>query len=148
MKIYVCSPPIPQSVQTIQQGFNEALFKALNPPWMPMKVVHFGGCTTGDTVVLRLGPAFLPMMWESLITQHGQTDHSFWFIDEGTRLPFFLKSWKHLHYIRETEEGTVIVDDIHLTFSSFIFWPMVFLIRYQMAYRKKAYLRFFNAMRA
>lgn len=132
-------------MQVVKQGFNEALFKALNPPWMPMKVVHFGGCITGDRVVLRLGPPFFPLMWESLITQHGQSDHSFWFIDEGKRLPFFLKSWKHLHYVSATEEGTVIVDDITLSFSFFLFQPMGFLIRYQMAYRKKAYLRYFNA---
>ncbi len=143
MKIYVCSPPIPLSVSAVQEGFTEALFKALNPPWMPMKVVHFGGCTTGDRVVLRLGPPFLPLMWESLITQHGHTDHSFWFVDEGKRLPFFLSSWKHLHYVRETEEGTIIVDDITLRFSSFLFRPLGLLIRYQMAYRKKAYLRYF-----
>jgi ligand-binding SRPBCC domain-containing protein len=41
-----------------------------------------------------------------------ETEEEIYFVDEGIQLPFFLKSWLHLHRIVNRNEHAVIIDDI------------------------------------
>ena len=69
MEIKVVSGWFDAELHNVKQGFNLSLFKALNPPWMPAKVVRFDGCSPGDVVRLKLGLWPIQMDWESQITE-------------------------------------------------------------------------------
>lgn len=50
--------PVKEPVETVKQGFNEELFKALKPPIIDLIVERFDGCKKGDEVHLKIGLEF------------------------------------------------------------------------------------------
>ncbi|MEZ5173464.1 MAG: hypothetical protein R2850_08130 [Bacteroidia bacterium] len=125
--------------------FDEVLFKALAPPFPKMELLQFDGCLKGDEVKVKLHFGLFTQHWDSLITESGSDTQKSFFIDEGTRLPFFLKSWKHTHLIRQAGEDVFIEDNIDLKWSS-PFWsvfvyPGLYL---SFLYRKPVYRRYFS----
>ena len=129
-----------------KEKFNENLFMKLNPPFPPVELKEFGGCNTGDKVHLRLNFIFFKQDWISDITSHNTDDKVFEFVDEGTKLPFFLSKWKHHHIVEKVDaKSSNIIDDI--TFKSpfflmdFLLYPVLWL---QFAYRKPIYRKFFK----
>lgn len=125
--------------------FNESLFKALAPPFPPFRLMRFDGCKKGDRVELELNFLLFKQQWNSLITEDGVSKDVSYFVDEGTRLPFFLRSWKHRHLIKQKNQDVIIEDEIHAEFSSalwkILFFPGLYL---SFAYRKPVYRRFFS----
>lgn len=111
MKILI-KTQVEQNHHQVWKGFNRDLFLALKPPFPPMELRRFDGSETGDEVHIRLGAGALSQDWNALIVEHGKTDEEYYFIDEGSTLPFFLKSWTHRHRILKKENGAVIIDDI------------------------------------
>lgn len=128
----------------VRERFDRDLFEALNPPFPPVEVVRFDGCHKGDEVSLELNFIFFKQKWTSLITEHGYSDNGFYFIDEGKKLPFFLKRWKHHHGLMGLTEGTEIIDDIHYAtgtwLTDMLLYPMLYL---QFAIRKPVYRKYF-----
>jgi ligand-binding SRPBCC domain-containing protein len=129
----------------VREQFDEDLFKALNPPFPPVEVKRFDGCHTGDEVSLELNFILFRQQWTSLITEHGYSESGFYFIDEGKKLPFFLKKWKHRHGIVALTDGTEIIDDISYTsgtlLSDIFLYPLLYL---QFAMRKPVYQKYFR----
>ncbi|WKK79080.1 SRPBCC family protein [Marivirga arenosa] len=138
---------VSQGYLKVKEGFNEKLFLSLNPPFPPVKLKEFGGSEKGDKVHLQLNFILFKQDWISRITFDNTDDSVFEFIDEGEKLPFFLKYWKHHHIVEKSSEQTSnIIDDI--TFKSpfilfdFILYPVLLL---QFAYRKPIYRKLFKA---
>ena len=129
----------------VSRGFNEQLFKALNPPFPPVKLLKFGGCEKGDKVVLELNFLLFKQIWQSDITDHGESEREWYFVDEGVKLPFFLKTWRHRHIVRSTPNGSVIIDDIEFStgtiVTDFIMYPVLFA---HFLYRKPVYKKVFK----
>jgi len=52
-----------------------------------------------------------------------------YFIDRGVELPFRLKKWEHHHIVKETHNGTVIIDKIILDdsigFKKYLIYPVM-----------------------
>jgi ligand-binding SRPBCC domain-containing protein len=144
MKIKV-STQVASSWKKVLAGFNESLFKSLNPPFPPVKVMRFDGCKTNHRVELELNFFLFKQYWHALIISHLELDKGFVFVDIGKKLPFFLKSWKHTHSILEEGNGTQIIDDIEYStgtlLSDLIFYPILYL---QFLYRKPVYKREFR----
>ncbi|MDF9801247.1 ligand-binding SRPBCC domain-containing protein [Catalinimonas alkaloidigena] len=140
------STAVEQPYQTVMQGFNEELFMRLNPPFPPVRLLRFDGCKKGDAVALELNFIFFKQQWLSKIVEDDFDQEEFYFIDKGTRLPFFLKYWHHRHRIIKNSQGSTIVDDI--TFKSpsplldFLLWPVLWL---QFLYRKPIYKKIFSS---
>lgn len=132
---------------SVKEGFNEELFVKLNPPFPPVELKEFGGCTKGDIVHLILNFIFFKQDWISEITFDRTNIEIFEFIDEGKKLPFFLSYWKHHHIVHKVgDQQSEIVDDI--TFKSpflimdYLLFPVLWL---QFSYRKPIYKRLFKA---
>lgn len=129
----------------VVEGFNVSLFKKLNPPFPPVRVLRFDGCRKGDNVILELNFLFFKQNWEALIIHHEQKNQGYSFVDIAEKLPFFLKSWKHIHGIDAHNSGTLITDDISYTtgfiLSDILMYP---LLLGQFLYRKPIYKRVFN----
>lgn len=137
---------VPQPYLKVKEGFNEALFRKLNPPFPKVNLKQFDGCQKGDVVAMELEFFFFQDRWESLITADDTTDAYFFFQDEGRQLPFFLRRWRHRHWVKKIDEySSQIVDDIHYSTGNFLtdllFYP---LMKAQFLYRQPVYRRWFS----
>ncbi|MFK7908159.1 MAG: hypothetical protein AB8B69_23715 [Chitinophagales bacterium] len=134
--------PVQQSPQNVFVGFDRKLFMALNPPLMPLKLLRFDGCKTGDEVHLELA---FGMKWISLVTDFQERDDEIFFIDEGVQLPFFLSYWRHKHRIVKDGTGTILIDDITYRSSSkimdYLLYPVLWA---QFKYRSPVYRKLFK----
>jgi ligand-binding SRPBCC domain-containing protein len=140
------STKVPQTLNVVRNGFTSTLFLKLNPPFPPVKLEQFDGCRQGDRVRLELNFIFFRQIWESLITEDGETPQEWYFIDEGVKLPFFLKTWKHRHRVLYVDGNTSeIVDEIEYSSGNrlltLLLYPALYL---QFLYRKPIYRKFFN----
>ena len=139
------STKVNQSLLKVWEGFNLELFSKLAPPFPPVKVKEFGGCLKGDKVHLELNFLLFKQDWISDIVDQKRTESEIYFIDEGTKLPFFLSYWKHKHRLVKDDEGTLIIDDIIFKtptiLTDYLFYPLMYL---QFLYRKPIYKRVFG----
>ena len=128
------------NLQFIKDHFDEGLFKYLLPPGA--QLIEFGGSSTGDTVHLKLPIAG---EWISEITEHHAEDNLYYFIDEGRKLPFPLKTWRHRHVLKGQEEYTMIED--HMSFSTgfilsdLLFYPVLLLSFLPRLWQYKMYFK-------
>lgn len=132
---------------SVKRKFNEKLFLKLNPPFPPVQLKEFGGCEKGDKVHLRLNFIFFKQDWISDITFDNTDDKKFEFIDEGTKLPFFLSRWKHHHIVEKIDdESSMIIDDVNFKspffLMDFLLYPVLWL---QFVYRKPVYRKYFKS---
>ncbi len=137
--------PVQQAASQVIAGFNRDLFLQLNPPFPPVKLLRFDGSKQGDQVILELNFIFFRQTWESLITEDGENEEEIYFVDEGIKLPFFLKSWRHRHRILKKNTKAEIVDDIEYRtpfwLMDYLMYPVLYL---QFWYRKPIYQRIFR----
>jgi len=125
-------------------GFTRDLFLRLAPPFPPVRLKRFDGCAVGDIVSLELNFIFFRNTWESHIIAFESTEKEIYFVDEGKKLPFFLRFWQHKHRILQEKEGSLIIDDI--TYKSpfwvldYLLYPLLYV---QFAYRKPIYKKAF-----
>ena len=139
------STKVNQSLSKVWEGFNLELFSKLAPPFPPVKVKEFGGCLKGDKVHLELNFLLFKQDWISDIVEQNRTESEIYFIDEGTKLPFFLRYWQHRHRMVKYGEGTIIIDDITFKtpaiLTDYLFYPLMYL---QFLYRKPIYRKVFK----
>jgi ligand-binding SRPBCC domain-containing protein len=133
------------SLLKVWEGFNLELFSKLAPPFPPVEVKEFGGCLKGDKVHLELNFLLFKQDWISDIVDQKRTESEIYFIDEGTKLPFFLSYWRHRHRLVKDDEGTMIIDDITFKtptiLTDYLFYPLMYL---QFLYRKPIYKKVFE----
>ncbi len=140
------STKVQSGLETVKAGFDSSLFMSLNPPFPPVRLLKFDGCKTGDEVALELNFLLFKQRWISKITEDDEDEKSWEFVDEGYKLPFFLKQWKHHHQVKSIGSGSLIIDHIHFStgyfLSDFILWPALF---FQFLYRKPVYKKRFKS---
>jgi ligand-binding SRPBCC domain-containing protein len=144
LKTNVSLPP-----DQVWAQFDEQLFKKLAPPFPRIRLLRFDGSTTGCTVEVELNFLLFRQIWQSEIIDHGTTEEEIWFVDRGSKLPFFLRFWIHRHRLMRTSygstPGTQIVDDIEYRTGSVILDYLMYPLMWaQFAYRGPIYRRAFN----
>lgn len=149
MRIYI-STSVACPIEKVWQGFDENLFKALSPPFPRVLVERFDGCITGHEVHLKLLFPFFPQQWNALIVQHQVSDKEIFFVDTGTKLPFFLKNWHHKHSIVKIDNAnSAIVDDIDFSSGRWITDVVLFpFLWVQFVFRKPIYQKYFKKIGA
>ncbi|MCB0281296.1 MAG: hypothetical protein H6627_04320 [Calditrichae bacterium] len=131
----------------IISNFDIALFNALKPPLVPLKVIRFDGCLKGDEVHLELG---FGKTWKSVIVDNSKTDNQWCFIDEGFALPTPLKFWRHIHKVEKLSDSESLILD-HIVFKSssklldILIYPLLFI---QFKIRTPLYKKFFKTIHA
>lgn len=140
--------PVRQSPEQVWAGFDRTLFDRLSPPFPPVDVVRFDGCLRGDVVHLRLNFLLFRQDWISDTVDQQTTADEIYFVDQGTKLPFFLAYWHHRHrLLRDSTGGTCVVDDITFRtpfrLTDYLIYPVMWL---QFAYRKPIYRRIFGSV--
>ncbi len=136
---------VAQPVEVVWANFNAALFKKLSPPFPPSRLLRFDGSMPGDEVHIELNFLFFKQVWVSRITDQRQTPDEIYFVDEGVKLPFFLRAWHHKHRIVRRDEGSIIIEEIDFKTPSiltdWLFYPILYG---QFRYRKPVYKREFT----
>lgn len=133
------------SFETVSEGFNIDLFRALCPAFPKVSIERFDGICEGDLVALKLGFYFFSWEWSGKVISHHLTENKLCFVDNGDRLPPFLSYWEHEHVVTKDGKETVIEDNI--TFRSGRGWPdflVKMMISMQMMPRKKIYRNYFE----
>ncbi|MCX7743493.1 MAG: hypothetical protein N2167_02905 [Flavobacteriales bacterium] len=145
MKITLESEIIPLDAENVFSNFNESLFKAINPWFMPMKVELFEGCLPGHRVIVRLGGPLIDALWVSEIIFLQKNGNEIMFIDIGKELPFPLKNWEHRHRIIKTgNKECKIMDEItYHTFHPWLDFIIKPIMHLQFGVRKKKYSQYF-----
>jgi ligand-binding SRPBCC domain-containing protein len=140
----IISTKVNQSLPNVWEGFNLDLFSKLAPPFPPVSVRQFDGCMKGDKVHLELNFILFKQDWISDIIDQNTSESEIYFIDEGSKLPFFLSYWKHRHRMVKDAKGTIIIDDITFktgfVLTDYLFYPLMYL---QFLYRKPIYRKVF-----
>ncbi len=125
MKLYF-ETSISRSFQEVRDRFNKDLFIFLAPQIIPFELKRFDGCKKGDEVHILLGPDALKQEWISLITFEETNENGWSFIDEGKKLPWPLKTWKHHHRVDKVSETECkIIDDIQYECTSGVLDPLI-----------------------
>ena len=134
------------SLKEIKKGFTKNLFLSLNPAFPPVKLKQFDGCKAGDKVVLELNFLLFKQKWISDIIEDYESELQWYFVDIGRELPFFLKSWKHVHEVRSIEIGSTVVDDISFStgyiLTDLLMYPLLYV---QFVFRKPIYKKRFKS---
>ena len=133
------------TLNEVKKGFNQELFLQLSPPFPKVELQFFEGSSKGNLVSLELNFGLFKQTWTSKIIEDGEEEGHWFFVDEGTELPFFLKSWTHRHVVEGHAEGSLIIDDISYSTGT-IFTDLVMYLPLlgQFLYRKPIYKRVFR----
>ncbi len=144
MKIQIVTK-VNGNYQDLILQFDRKLFEALKPPIGKLEILKFTGSKKGDRVHLRfLSP--VKTEWISDITQDEINEKEAFFVDEGVKLPFPLRYWKHKHIVQKiTADSSFIIDEITFKGSNFLFTFLLYPALYIAFWlRKKTYRSYFN----
>lgn len=127
--------------------FNEELLKKISPPFPSVQIIRFDGCSKGDLVILEINLLIHKVIWSSHITHSKQDTIKSIFIDEGIRVPFGIKKWKHEHSIVKIDDAHCYIQDFvtfktAFTFLDLIIFPFLWGM---MFYRKPFYKKYLTA---
>ncbi len=133
------------SFEKVSGNFDRNLFEFLLPPKIVAKLLRYDGSKPGDVVHIRFYLPF-PSDWISIIKSEEKTNNKYVFVDEGDKLPFGLKNWKHIHSVLKTDESTTeIIDDMQFTTGFKLFDLLAYPILYlSFIPRKKQYKQYFE----
>ena len=125
--------------------FGAELFRFLLPPEFVATLVAYEDSVPGSKVHIQFKLPF-PSEWISIIKSEEKTEGRYVFVDEGEKLPFPLKKWKHIHSVVKRDESTTeIIDDMNFTTGTipldFFVYPVLYLAFYP---RKKLYKKYFE----
>lgn len=144
MKLKITTP-VKAPLENVKAGFTRDLFLSLNPPFPPVQLRQFDGCVAGDKVELELNFIFFKQTWVSDIIEDQESEDRWYFIDVGTRLPFFLKSWRHHHQVERVGDGSRIIDDITFSTGTILTDLLMYpALLGQFLYRKPVYKKIFS----
>lgn len=133
------------SFEKVSADFGDELFKFLLPPKFVASLVAYEGSKPGSKVHIRFKLP-LPSDWISIIKSEFRDTEKYIFVDEGEKLPFGLKQWKHTHsVIKVDEKQTRILDDMNFSTGYKIFDLLMYPVLYLSFYpRKKLYKKYFE----
>jgi ligand-binding SRPBCC domain-containing protein len=125
---------------TVYSRFDHNLFRYLLPPGA--QLIEFGGSKKGDIVHLKLP---LAGEWISEITENGMSEDICYFVDEGRKLPFPLKKWKHKHILHGAGKSTIIEDNMSFSTGNIItdvlFYPVLLFSFLPRLWQYKSYFK-------
>lgn len=128
------------SLEEVHSRFDADLFRYLLPPGA--ELIKFGGSKKGDIVHLKLPIAG---EWISEITEDGISEGTNYFVDEGKKLPFPLKEWKHKHVLHKDGEHTIIEDNMSFSTGNVVadlfVYPLLFLSFLPRTWQYKSYFK-------
>lgn len=108
--------------------FNKDMFYYLTQN-APVRPLRYDGDHVGAEIHLELTFPWKDL-WVSEIIDRKLEDEECYFVDNGKKLPFNIKSWVHRHLVRKVDGGVVIEDSIEFESGNVFFdcfWWLSFL---------------------
>jgi ligand-binding SRPBCC domain-containing protein len=139
--------PVAGNPREVFKRFDRALFMRLAPPGVRLTLHQFDEpLAVGGVVHLEVKFfGLLRQEWFNRITALEAGDRQSSFVDEGERLPWPLRRWRHHHIIRLGPQGTEIVDDITYHSANALLDVLMFpIVYFQFLYRKPVYRKYFR----
>jgi len=142
---FTIKTPVVGHYKEVMSKFDLDLFEFLKPKGAKMQVVQFTGSEKGDTVHIRFTSP-IKADWVSKITDHGHNEEEAFFLDEGCKLPWPLKKWRHRHVVKNAgATKSVIEDQIEYKTSNVILDLLIRPFMYMGFYpRRKQYQTYFK----
>jgi ligand-binding SRPBCC domain-containing protein len=127
-------------------GANSTKAAKLAPPFPIARIIQFDGCQVNDKVCIELDFLLYKTRWNSEITAYQADATSYVFVDEGTRVPFGIKIWRHEHRIEAiSENDSAVIDKIQFqTNYKLLDWLLFPLIWGMIAYRLPLYKKYLH----
>lgn len=128
-------------------GFDHSLLLKLSPPGFRVQLLKAdppemaGGRIALKVTILGL----IHQDWENEFSQYEIGESECHFVDEGRKMPFPIKRWRHDHRVQRDGDHARIVDDV--TYSSGLLvvdWLLYPVMWMQFAYRRPIYRRHFG----
>ena len=132
-------------LDTVLRSLDLPLFKKLNPPFPPVKVLRFDGTAKAGITHLSLNFLLFKQEWisENMESGYREDGQSFQFVDEGKKLPFFLSYWRHTHTYQALDSksgpATRITDHIQFKGRGLMGLFLQPVLKLQCLYRKPVY---------
>lgn len=131
----------------VYSGFTKSLLQRLVPPGMRLRLDRYdeptrvGGRVHIHVTILGL----IRQQWENVITEVVEGEEACWFVDEGEKLPFPLRYWRHRHVVEAHEGHSRIVDDVEYKAGNLLLtWLMFPVVYLQFVARKPGYRKAFG----
>lgn len=134
------------SLPYVWSQFDQNLLAKLAPPFPIARIIQFDGCQVNDKVCIELDFLLYKTRWNSEITAYQADATSYVFVDEGTRVPFGIKTWRHEHRIESISvHESAIIDKIQFqTNYKLLDWLLFPLIWGMIAYRLPLYKKYLH----
>ncbi len=134
------------SLHYVWSQFDQNLLAKLAPPFPIARIIQFDGCQVNDKVCIELDFLLYKTRWNSEITAYQADATSYVFVDEGTRVPFGIKIWRHEHRIESISENeSAVIDKIQFqTNYKLLDWLLFPLIWGMIAYRLPLYKKYLH----
>ena len=104
-----------------------------------VRILSDPSTTPGNTIKMQFNFFIFRISWHSKITKKEQT----YFIDEGEKLPFPFKEWKHTHKFKEDGKLTVMTDIVEYDASVPDFF-VKFILNQMFSGREKEIKKYFQ----
>ena len=133
---------VQQPFHTADKGFGKDWLVKLNPPVPPFRITRFDGLNDGDRVHIRFNFFLFKDDWEYVVRDKVDNEREWSFVDEGVRMPFFLKRWRHRYRLSADNKGMNVTDEVDfdapVRVLDFLLYPYLYL---HFLYRKPIYKR-------
>ncbi|MEY4954560.1 MAG: hypothetical protein RI981_645 [Bacteroidota bacterium] len=123
--------------------FDQKLLAKLSPPFPIARIIQFDGCHVNDKVCIELDFLLYRTRWYSVISSFKADASSYVFVDEGTSVPFGIKTWRHEHRIESISPNEcAIIDKIQFQTNykllDWLLFPLIWgMIIYRIPFYKK-----------
>ncbi|MFM6948886.1 MAG: SRPBCC family protein [Aquirufa sp.] len=134
---------INSTIDLVWKQFDKDLLEKLSPPFPLIRISTFDGCNVNDNVVIEMNFLLYKTSWSSLIIENQTSESEKYFIDQGIKMPFGLKYWKHKHGLKMiNDHQTAIIDSIEFQTNyrilDYILFPLFYgMILYRIPLYKK-----------
>lgn len=139
------STKVNRDYKYVYENFTRELLEKLTPPIIPFELLKFEGSKMGDDIHILLNILGIEQLWITHIVEESHDLEEIYFVDQSSKLPFFLSFWRHKHRILNVKNGSKIIDEISyktpFILLDYLCYPIMYV---QFYYRKHIYKREFK----
>ncbi|HSI91480.1 MAG TPA: hypothetical protein VK927_10220 [Adhaeribacter sp.] len=136
---------VAQRFADADKTFDKEMLLKLNPKFPPYKITRFDGLEQGDRVHVEFNFGLFKDGWEYVIAEKMAGENYWSFVDEGVKMPFFLKHWHHRYAIQQEGGQTFVTDTVvfrsPFRLLDYLLYPWLYL---HFMYRKPVYKKLFG----
>jgi ligand-binding SRPBCC domain-containing protein len=111
MPSFLITSRVSASLPYVWSKFDQNLLAKLAPPFPIARIIQFDGCQVNDKVCIELDFLLYKTRWYSVISSYKADENAYVFVDEGTRVPFGIKAWRHEHRIELIDNQTSAIGE-------------------------------------